>query len=172
VTNILGTRRFYAKVEKYYYYVGLPIEDDSTGRSLCLSGQTYEANFLHPTELNLELHESKTDPKYEPIESDGLSSIKLGEIVYRAYDGEGDMPELVHGALLIGPQSFSHILEMVKDNLAKQEYSVTVELALFGLDLGLADIRDDKWPNKRKLDILGLQFAQHSTASSSRSAEK
>ena len=104
----------------------------------------------------MNIWESKGDINYKTKNSEeGESYIEYGQISAQPSDLENDINAFVDPAFSLTTQSFKdilHLLEKLNIN------SIDVTLSLYGLDLGLISIEDDKWPNGTLLSITGATF--------------
>jgi hypothetical protein len=162
--NVLGARTLSAEVREWRFTLKVvPDEPNLTGRFLLLICQTTEAHFLPPTELDLELLETKQKPVYRKIVSksqDGAEEMKMGEIVRYPEDVEHRIPNSVYGAVQLSPVQFKRIFDILNLAQSSQLLTATLGLSLYGLDLGF-EICDDKWPQKQNLSIINMEFNLH-----------
>ena len=154
---ILGQRSLSIEIQDFQLTVELfPDDPKKTGRSLTITGTTKHSHFLYSCQCYMNIWESKGDINYKTKNSEeGESYIEYGQISAQPSDLENDINAFVDPAFSLTTQSFKdilHLLEKLNIN------SIDVTLSLYGLDLGLISIEDDKWPNGTLLSITGATF--------------
>jgi hypothetical protein len=156
---LFGERSLIVKIANWQLSHNLfPEELGETGRRITLSGTTENAHFLYPREAFIEVWEATDSVDYKSnVNDDGENYLEYGQIQRYESDTENNINAFVNAAIGINDDLFEKVLFLVKE-IKTKEVEIELKLSLYGLDLGIASIEDDKWQNKKLLSITGVKF--------------
>jgi hypothetical protein len=133
-----------------------PEESKETGRRITLRGVTKETHFLNPREAYIEIWESSSNSEYKTnVNNDGENYIEYGQIMRRESDLENNINAFINAVIGVNMNLFNNLLFLIKE-LGTAE--IMLILKLYGLDIDMISIEDDKWPDSKKLSITGVKF--------------
>jgi hypothetical protein len=161
---IFGVRSLFAEIKGWKYWITIVPDPDNptcTGRRLRLDCQTSEAHFLpHCMKLVLFVSEQNQKPTYGKIISESPThqeGIQIGQIwEFSDYD-EGISP-LLEGWFNLSLVNFQQIIDMLNNAQDKKSLKVTIQIELYGLDLG-HELEMDEWPkDEKRVSVVNVIF--------------
>ncbi len=161
-----GVRDLSAEVRKWKYRVTMVPDLDEpalTGRFLTLKCRTSEAHFMrHGTELSIHISEENQRATCKKVVmtmcGKSLDATEIGQITHSSINEyEEKVPTYLEGYFKTSAEHFQHILDIFNNAQEKKFIKVTLELSLYGLDLGY-EVEMDEWPEERMLSIVNVKF--------------